>query len=108
MNEQINRPTDLWDSRMHHLVQICANHHFSKDKSSSPRRHFLTNFRVRRDKRVDTLAFTTKRGQETLVRYNLAWLKEAVNDEGSFTPTDNVDEICKMITDKTTAACRRT
>jgi hypothetical protein len=106
MNEY--RPTDLWDSRMHHLVQICAKHYYSKDRGTPSRRHFLTNFRVRRDKRVDTLAFTTKGGQETLVRYNLAWLKQAVNKEGSFAPTDNVDEICKMISDKTTAACRKT
>ena len=96
--------TDLWDSRMYHLVQICSQYHYSKNMATPTQRHFLTNFRVRRDRRVDTLAFTTKRGQETLVRYNLTWLKQAVNDEGSFAPTDNVDEICKMIAKKTTAA----
>lgn len=90
----------LWDERMRHLVKICAQHHYSKNRATPPQKHFLSDFRVRRDKRVKTLAFTTKRGQQTLVTYNLEWLKRAVNDEGTFAPVDNVDEICEMIAAK--------
>ena len=90
----------LWDNRMRHLVKICAEHHYTKNRATPPPKHFLSDFRVRRGKRVKTLSFKAKRGQQTLVTYNLEWLKGAVNTEGSFAPVDNVDEICEMIAAK--------
>ena len=92
--------TDKLDKRMHSLMKICASHYFNiKEgvKTHHSQKHFLSDFRVRKDKRVDGVAFTVKKGNQTIVRYNPTWLRKAEMDNGVWSASDNIDDICKAI-----------
>jgi hypothetical protein len=92
--------TDKLDDRMHSLMTICASHYFKIKEGTKvhhSQKHFLSDFRVRKDKRVDGVAFTVKKGSQTIVRYNPTWLRKAEMDNGAISPSDNIDDICEAI-----------
>ena len=97
----------LWDERMRHLVKICGQHHYSKNRATPPQKHFLSDFRVRKDKRVDGVAFTVKKGSQTIVRYNPTWLRKAEMDNGVWSASDSIDDICEAIAIKVPKKNRR-
>lgn len=96
-----------WDTRMHRLVELCSDFYFDKKVLPSSRKHFLSNFRVRRDKRVQTLSIKVKRGEETLITYNLDWLKDAKMENGGLNHSKQVDDICESIDTEHTRKKRR-
>ena len=98
---------DEWDARMQRLVQLCAKWYFDKKVSPTPRKHFLSDFRVRRDKRLQTLSIKAKRGEETLITYSLDWLKDAKMENGALNHSKQVDDICESIAKEHTRKKRR-
>jgi len=88
---------DELDGRMENLIKICASHYFVQGSRGHTPKHFLNDFRVRKDKRVDGVSFTVKKGSQTIVRYNPKWLEKAKQDNGTISPSDNIDDICKAM-----------
>ena len=99
MDEGIKKDknTDELDKRMESLVKLCSEHYFKQDRAKKPRKHFLSDFRVRKDKRVDGVSFTVKRGKQTIVRYDPYWLSSAKLPNGVINPDKNIDNILKEI-----------
>lgn len=102
-----NKYMDKWDTRMHRLVHLCAKWYFQRKALPTSRKHFLSDFRVRRDKRVQTLSIKVKRGEETLITYSLDWLKNAEMDNGALNHSKQVDNICESIVKEDTRKKRR-
>lgn len=98
---------DEWDTRMHRLVTLCAKWYFQKKGISTSGKHFLNDFRVRRDKRVQTLSIKVKRGEETLITYSLDWLKDAEMDNGALNHSKQVDNIYETISKEDARKKRR-
>jgi|15BtaG_2_1085339.scaffolds.fasta_scaffold03977_5 hypothetical protein len=91
---------DKLDGRMHNLMTICASYYFKVKEGAKvhhSQKHFLSDFRVRKDKRVDGVAFTVKKGSQTIVRYNPTWLRKAEMDNGVWSASDSIDDICEAI-----------
>ena len=92
-----DKNSDELDSRMESLVSLCAQHYFKQISTKMPRKHFLSDFRVRKDKRVDGVSFTVKRGRQTIVRYDPDWLAAAKLTNGVINPSESIDDILKQI-----------
>lgn len=82
------------DTRMHRLVFLCSSWYF---KAKSTTKHFLNEFRVRRDKRVQTISINRRKGEPTLITYNLDWLKKAKTKVGTLNHAAHIDTIYQSI-----------